>query len=557
MISVNETIIVKPEKCVGCNACIRSCPAPEANVSVKLDGGKYIVNVNNEKCISCGECVRTCNHGARDYIDDTEACMQRIESDKVIILASTAMKAALPTQWKGILDWFKKKGCFIFDTALGADISTWAHLRAIEAKRIGNVVSQQCSAVVKYVETYQPKLLTNLSPIHSPELCTAVYLRKYQRRTNPIAVISPCIAKKHEFADTGLVDYNVTIRKLMAYFEKNDIKIPTSPANEYTYPFDEQQGQIGAIYPRPGGFRDALHVHDPELNIVNAEGVNSVFPQLDLYAKMSENKHPKVFDVLSCEFGCNAGPGTGTKQNVFDILETMKGVEEEARNRRKGSGLFNRGDDKLFKQFDDELQLQDFIRSYKPSRPIMMPTDAQLDPIFEKMGKHTKEERSFDCHACGFKTCREMAVAIYRGVNQPENCIVLTRAHHHATGGVTDDERINALTEKCRTLSEEIQQSLSAVTESMGGIDKSSEKIGTRSQELNSLIQNVIEFCNANKPMDEGSVEQLVNILETTQKAFGSLDKNVASTKENSAVITESVAKIDEIVKSLNEAFSE
>ncbi|MBR6242601.1 MAG: 4Fe-4S binding protein, partial [Ruminococcus sp.] len=28
---MNEIIIVKPEKCVGCHACVRSCPAPEAN----------------------------------------------------------------------------------------------------------------------------------------------------------------------------------------------------------------------------------------------------------------------------------------------------------------------------------------------------------------------------------------------------------------------------------------------------------------------------------------------------------------------------------------------
>jgi Fe-S-cluster-containing hydrogenase component 2 len=27
---MNDIIVVKPEKCVGCNACVRSCPAPEA-----------------------------------------------------------------------------------------------------------------------------------------------------------------------------------------------------------------------------------------------------------------------------------------------------------------------------------------------------------------------------------------------------------------------------------------------------------------------------------------------------------------------------------------------
>lgn len=551
---MNEIIIVKPEKCVGCNACIRSCPAPEANVSVRLDDGRYIVNVNSEKCVSCGECVRTCNHGARDYIDDTEACMQRIETDKVIIIASSAIKAAVPTLWKGILDWFKKKGCIIFDASLGADIATWAHLRSIETNNLGNIVSQQCSAVVKYIETYQPMLLKNLSPIHSPELCTATYIKKYQRRTNPIAVISPCIAKKNEFTDTNLVDYNVTIKKLLAYFEKNEIKIPTSDANDFVYSFEEQQGEIGAILPRPGGFRDALHVRDPELNVVTAQGVNSVYPQLELYAKMSDNKHPKIFDVLSCEFGCNAGPGIGKKQNVFDILDTMKGVEEEARNRRKGGGgLFNRGEDKLFKKFDDELQVQDFIRNYKPSRLTTNPTDAMLEDVFEQMGKHTKEERTFDCHACGFNTCREMAVAIYRGINQPENCVVLTKNHHQETGGVSDSKKIKELAAKCLSISEEIKTSTASVAENAETITKSSTKAGTRATELNDLIQSVIDFCNANKTMDAESVEQLIGILSSTQKGFASLTKNVNTSGEGSAAINESVTKIDSLIADLSE----
>jgi NAD-dependent dihydropyrimidine dehydrogenase PreA subunit len=59
---MNELIIVKPEKCVGCNSCVRSCPAPEANITKKLDNGRFVTTVDFSKCIACGECVRNCAH---------------------------------------------------------------------------------------------------------------------------------------------------------------------------------------------------------------------------------------------------------------------------------------------------------------------------------------------------------------------------------------------------------------------------------------------------------------------------------------------------------------
>ena len=139
--------------------------------------------------------------GARDYIDDTEEAMAAIGKEKMIILATPAIKATFPDKWKGILNWFRKKGQLIYDVSFGADICTWAHLRAIQRKTAGNVVTQPCAAIVKYIETYQPKLLKNLSPIHSPIMCAVVYIKKYLQRMNKIVVLSPCIAKKNEIDD--------------------------------------------------------------------------------------------------------------------------------------------------------------------------------------------------------------------------------------------------------------------------------------------------------------------------------------------------------------------
>ena len=552
---MDEIIIVKPEKCVGCNACVRECPAPEANTTKQLEDGRFITMVNPEKCIACGECVKKCNHGARDYVDDTEECISEIIKEKFIILASPAIKTILPTKWRGVLDWFKKQGCTIFDVSLGADICTWAHMRTFEQDTIGNIITQPCSAIVRYIEVYQPKLLQNLSPIHSPLACSAIYIKNYLRRNNPIAVISPCIAAKHEINETGLVDYNMTIKKLMDYFNRNDITIPVDTSGDFDYKFEEAQGQLGSIYSRPGGLRDNFWAHDPDINITNSEGVHKVYAELEMYGNMPESKHPRVFDVLSCEFGCNIGPASGTKQTVFDVMATMRSIENDAKSRRKSTGIMGRGDDRLFRKFDDELRVSDFVRNYKPSMPSPVPSVAQLDPIFKKMGMHTEEQRNFDCHACGYNTCRDMAIAVYRGLNTPDNCIVHAKsvllARHSAIN--RQSEYLAEITAECLELSEKLKENVSSINDNMKNIGESTTATSERAAVVKDLLENVVTFCNENPTMDSDSVSQLTSILETTIEAFGALDDNVNSTNKSSESIDKSINDIISIVSEINE----
>ena len=105
-----------------------------------------------------------------------------------------------------------------------------------------------------------------------------------------------------------------------------------------------------------------------------------------MYGRMPESKHPRIFDVLSCEFGCNIGPASGTRQTVFDVMTTMRAIENEAKTRRKSGGIMGRGDDKLFKKFDDELRVADFLRNYKPSMPSPIPSNAAAPAYIRENG---------------------------------------------------------------------------------------------------------------------------------------------------------------------------
>lgn len=530
---MKDIIIVKPEKCVGCNVCIRSCPAAEANVSKILENGKKIINVNAAKCIGCGECIKVCKHGARDYVDDTEQVMSKLSDEKMIILADPSIKSTYPNQWKGILDWFKKKGCLVYDAAFGTDIAVWALVSAVESKKMGNIISPSCAAVINYVKIYQPLLTKNIAPIYSPALCMAIYIKNYLRRSNRIAMLSPCIAKKIEYIDTGIIDFNMTFNKVMSYFEKNDIVIPSSTYKDFDYDFEDKPGQLGSICSRPGGLKENISYHNPDVSITVSSGSVKLYPELELYAKMPESKLPEIFDVLSCEYGCNLGPGAGTDLSSFDIMFSMRAIENDIKNRiNKGKGMFRSNDDKLFKKFDEELELDDFLRSYRSTKASSTPTLNEIEPIFEAMGKHTEAERNHNCGACGFDSCYKMAEAIFRDINVKENCVVYSL--NNGSGGGSG-------------LSAKVSADIEAITENMTKIADANANNSEKTKVVNDLLKNIVTFCEKNTTMDSNSVSQMIKILETTIKSLGAFD-------ENAEAVSKSVEKINELIDSLKAA---
>lgn len=552
---MNELIVVKPDKCVGCNACVRTCPAPEANITKMLDNGKFVTTVDTKKCIACGECVRNCMHGARDYVDDTFEAMNAIKKGKVIVIAAPALKSVFPKKWKSILNWFKSQGCLIYDVSFGADICTWAHLRAIENGSIKNVITQPCAAIVKYIETYQPTLLPNLSPIHSPMLCGVIYIKKYLKLDYPILALSPCIAKKNEFTETRFVNYNVTFKKLNEYFDKHSIKIPVDFSDDYKYDFDGEQGQMGAIYPRAGGLRDNLWLHDPDINITTSEGVHKVYPELDMLAFLPDAMKPEVFDVLSCEYGCNVGAGTGTSKTIFNVMRVMRDVEKEAKTRRKTSGgIFRGAEDKLFKKFDEELSVTDFIRKYRGAILTKAPSDTELEPIFKIMGKHTEEDKNYNCHACGYRSCKDMAIAIFRGLNTPDNCIVHAKsvllAHHSEL--TKKHAQLAEITDKCKELSGDMQRDMSRITGDISDIRGANSTTLERANKVQDLLNNIVTFCQSSNTMNESNVKQLINILNTTIGAFENLYTSVNQSTSGTESVDNYISQINGLVNEIN-----
>lgn len=400
---------VKEEKCIGCNACIRACPFPSANTS---DG--KVVTINNHECIQCGECVKACQHGARYYDDDLETVLSLIKSQNVSFVVAPSIKSSMDGVWRHVLQWFKDQGVKdIFDGAFGADICTYMHIEYLKRNPTGKVISQPCAAIVNYAEKHKPDLIPFLSPVQSPLLCAGIYARKYLNNTDILVGITPCIAKSDEFHNTGVINYNITFKNIMNYIKKNNISLSHGHS---PFEFSVTRGFDGAFYPIPGGLKECLHEYDPDLTVATSEGAGKVYDDLNDYLSTSKNHVPTVYDVLNCEFGCNTGVGARESINTFNAYDIMIHAKKWA-NKTSTNKRFHKN---IFKT----LKLEDFMRGYENRCVTVEPTEEELNKIFNEMGKYTDLDRHIDCHACGYKSCHDMARTIFYGNNSPSNCII-------------------------------------------------------------------------------------------------------------------------------------
>ena len=515
-------ICVEIDKCIGCNACVRACPAGEANVAKKDESGNLRIEIDDEKCIKCGACVKACAHNARYFRDDIDQFLADLKAgEEMAVIAAPAIKIAFDGNWRHALQWLRNQGVkSIYDVGFGADICTWAHVRYVEQHPDAKIISQPCAALVNYITRHKQELIPNLSPIHSPMMCVAIYMRKVMGYKGKIAAISPCIAKIDEFHETGVIDYNVTMEHLRDYFNKEGIRLPEVKIYS-EFEFDEQQGLEGSIYPEPGGLMKNLLIHSPGMNVITSEGTGKLYKDLDTYGKAKDENLPTVFDVLNCENGCNGGPAVGVDYNRFEMSAVMHDVEQYARKTRQENRT-KKGMDKQFAEFDAKLNLEDFMRTYdvKPVKTIEV-TEKQIEDACISLGKHTSVERNFDCHACGYETCREMAIALAKGLNEKENC------HQYMMNYIREErQKVSGVNEKVLEMNRDLLKTFEELSESIEKVRAEAGRIREAGTASSGKMEAVINHMNEMNRLNQ-SISTSMNEITDSVKQYNTMTQDV------------------------------
>jgi iron only hydrogenase large subunit-like protein len=378
------------------------------------------------RCIQCGACIRICDHEARSYTDDTEEFFSQLKKGrKISLLVAPAIRNTIP-QYKNLFGYLKKLGVnLIYDVSFGADITTWAYLKAAQELKISTMIAQPCPVIVSYIQKYEPRLIPFLAPIHSPTLCAAIYLRKVKNIGNELAFLSPCIGKTTEFGDEntgGNVKYNVTVSKLRKYLKEQSVNLAAYPAVS----FDDRPCDLGFAFSRPGGLRENVEYYTGGKGWVNqVEGIKEDCEYLEKYLSrvLKHKKTPLLVDILNCKHGCNIGTGMDFEAELDDIDYRIN----EQKN--KFTAAFPEAQEsQLFKAFEQSLVLSDYVRKYSDeSHQITNAPEDAVEKVFIQLGKTTPESRNINCFACGYGSCRKFATAVANGNNDVSNCINYSR----------------------------------------------------------------------------------------------------------------------------------
>lgn len=510
-----ETIFIKEDQCTGCNKCVRDCPIFAANTTFADSNGKLKVNVNSKYCIKCGKCIEVCEHNARDYSDGTEEFFEDLRKGlKISIIAAPSIRISY-SNYTNLFGYLKSIGVnVIYDVSFGADITTWAYLKAIKSKGLKSVVAQPCPAIVNYVEMYRPELINSLAPVHSPMLCTAVYMKKYMNINDNIAFLSPCIGKTCEIDDAntkGFVKYNVTFKKLKEYIEKQNINLNAYPGIDF---MDIGCG-LGFLFSRPGGLAENVREVAGNVWIRQIEGQNKIYPYLEEYYKrVNQSKSiPLLVDALNCEHGCNIGTGTSGNIEIDDIDYNFNKMKEQ-KLKERSRGIKSK-EKSLFDYFDKKLDLNDFIREYNRNafiNDIKEPTQTEYEEIFNKMHKMTSEARKIDCSACGYKSCSSMAKAISNNFNVIQNCLDFNR------------QEVKIENQELQVKTDEINSAMEEIKISHKMKEEEAEKLN---RHINTVLQAVYELTEGNQGscMEIQSISGLIStVVEMSTKLKESSD---------------------------------
>jgi signal transduction histidine kinase/iron only hydrogenase large subunit-like protein len=401
------------ERCRVCYTCVRECPAKAIRIS---DGQAQVLS---DRCIGCGNCVRVCSRGAkrvRSAVERVEALLSG--EGEVAAIVAPSFPAEFPDiDYRRVVGMIAGLGFdYVGEVAFGADLVAEAYRKLLERNPESSYVAVSCPALIAFVERYHPELVSRLAPIVSPMVAEARVLREMHGEDLRVVFVGPCIAKKMEADDPDVddeVDAALTFEELDEMLSNRGI----TPDSVEPRSFNPPHPGLGALFPISRGMLQAADIDEDLVagDVVAADGRAEFVEALKELEEGAMDS--RLLEILCCKGGCIMGAGSTTEAPLFRRRSRVSSYVRQ----RLSELNFNRWQVAM-----DRFRDLDLSRGFRIMDTRMgAPSDPEVEEILHRMGKFCEEDE-LNCGACGYDTCREHAVAIYKGMAESEMCLPYT-----------------------------------------------------------------------------------------------------------------------------------
>lgn len=404
------------EKCVFCLACLRVCPTK----AIMFPNNKaYIAE---EKCIYCSSCLEVCAEKALSAFSRLEEVKKLIENRKVVaILApeyAAAFHPAAPYQVEAAL---QRLGFYsVEDTLLAEELIAYEYEKFLkEANQ--TTIRSTCPVVITWIEKFYPDLISLLAPFLPASLAMGRLVKELYGKEVATVYIGPCLAQVIECQqenDGSSIDEALTFQDLKSWLESSHLNLLSLPQPGFASlrPVLLRSFSLRGGFPRD--FLSKTSLLDRRVrvahNLEEAENLLSAYYRQEI--------EPALIDVLAC-YCCADGPQVDSPLSLYARKKILENYY-----RQKGE----ESPKKVYlDQIISRLPYLDLRRSFKPREASLpLPTEEELRKILASGGKSSRHDL-LDCQACGYKTCKEKAVAIYQGLANWEMCFPFQKQLYH------------------------------------------------------------------------------------------------------------------------------
>lgn len=520
------------DKCQACSACLQVCETKSIGFT---DEKSQIIK---ESCLNCGLCIQTCSKGAKKYKSSLETTQQLIASnDTAIILAPSYVIVAkkkyncTPEQFCTAL---KKIGFkLVYESSFGADLVTKLYIDYIgkkinqQGKENTHIITSPCPSLMNYIEKHAPELIPEFAPIMSPMAAQGVLVKHWNKGSISLIGASPCTAKKSELLDPQLNLFAevLTFEELITLLDQKGISPSQLPESQ----FDGIQALYGAGFPISGGLTKTLEEFDASLELNPIGGdiliLEGETRSIEFLAHMAADKkkdaslkgYPLLMDILYCE-GCIVGKAMGIQGNLLEHKKIVAEYTQQRFQRVQQKGLFKsyKGYQFLLKNtaqapeyknwldaVEELIKLNKFSRTWQNKYyHKKLPSEAELQAILADDGKYTSADQ-LNCQACGYRTCRDRAIACFNGENMRGGCLVHQKelAHKLHDEAVKVNKMIGQNAETLVTTMNEIAASNQDNADLSSKLLKSVAKQTADIQQLKESVDQVMATFNYFKEM--------------------------------------------------------